>query len=352
MTRSTSFALTVGLLILLLLSVFAQVWFLPSAVESAVAVFPEVEPLKVPAMVWGICALACWQAIAAIGLRLVIRARDHRLDSSADKWLRAMVGCLLAFIVLVVAAFIALNVLGYTTPGVMLGLIAGGLSVLLSASGALVGVDPHRACAAAKYKRFAGSFEAAVLAGDGPRAGELWRFPVPPVVEGIEFCVDMDDIAVELILGDDDRAPIRGHFTDISPEAEEQREQQKQPYERGCGNGGNGCRPPCRHSQPAGVHAANQRRKQEEDPGTADQAAGHIRQANDGAPVDPPEEDEPVTVGSQRMCREVEGHPRVDGGSKNEQGCTQDLPASHVALSPKTGPPRAHANPEHSKGWG
>lgn len=134
MIRRTSFALTVGLLSLLLLSVFAQVWILPSAVESVVAVFPEVEPLTVPAIVWGICAIACWQAIAVIGLRLVIRARDHGFDSSANKWLRAMVGCLLAFIVVVVAAFIALNVLGYTTPGVMLGLIAGGFSALIAAT--------------------------------------------------------------------------------------------------------------------------------------------------------------------------------------------------------------------------
>lgn len=134
MRRRTSFALTVGLLILLVMTVFAQVWIFPAAVERVVAVFPEVEPLTVPAIVWGICAIACWQAIAVIALRLVMRARDHIVDSSASKWLRAMVGCLLAFIVLVVAAFIALNVLGYTTPGVMLGLIAGGFSALIAAT--------------------------------------------------------------------------------------------------------------------------------------------------------------------------------------------------------------------------
>lgn len=136
MIRRTWVALAVGLLFLLLLSVFAQVWILPSAVERVVAVFPEVEPLTVPAIVWGICAIACWQAIAAIGLRLVVSARDHKVDSSASTWLYAMVACLLAFIVLVVAAFIALNVLGYATPGVMLGLIAGGFGAL--AAGALV----------------------------------------------------------------------------------------------------------------------------------------------------------------------------------------------------------------------
>lgn len=137
MSHRTSFALTAGLLIVLLLSVFTQVWVLPTAVERMVAVFPEVKPLAVPAMGWGVCAIACWQAVAVIGLRLVVRARDHRFDSSAYKWLRAMVGSLLAFIGLVVSAFIALNVTGYTTPGVMLGLIAGGLMALITA-GSLV----------------------------------------------------------------------------------------------------------------------------------------------------------------------------------------------------------------------
>ncbi|BCW66993.1 hypothetical protein NicSoilB4_17560 [Arthrobacter sp. NicSoilB4] len=144
MTRRTSSALAAVLRILLLLTVFAQVWILPSAVERAVAVFPEVEPLTVPALIWGICAIACWQAIAVIGLRLVIRARDRRFDSAADKWLRAMVGCLLAFIVLVLSAFIALNVLAYTPPGVMLGLIAGGLIALIAAGSlVLLGTRPR-----------------------------------------------------------------------------------------------------------------------------------------------------------------------------------------------------------------
>ncbi|MET3921076.1 DUF2975 domain-containing protein [Arthrobacter sp. UYEF20] len=137
MGRRTSFALTAVLLVLLLLSVFTQVWVLPSAVERMAAVFPEVKPLVVRSIIWGVIAIACWQAVAVIGLRLVIRARDHRFDASSYRWLRAMVGCLPAFIVLVVSAFIALNVMGYTTPGVMLGLIAGGLMALI-AVGSLV----------------------------------------------------------------------------------------------------------------------------------------------------------------------------------------------------------------------
>ena len=53
-------------------------------------------------------------------------ARQRRIELVRG-WLLATVGCLLAFLVLVVAAFIALSVMGYTTPGVMIGLIGGGL---------------------------------------------------------------------------------------------------------------------------------------------------------------------------------------------------------------------------------
>ncbi|WP_354186348.1 DUF2975 domain-containing protein [Arthrobacter sp. UYCu712] len=99
-----------------------------------------------PAIVWGICAIACWQAIAVIGLRLVVRASDHRFDSSANKWLGAVVDCLFVFIVLVVAAFIALNVLGYTTPGVMLGLLAGGLVALIARELSEFSLGPSPQC--------------------------------------------------------------------------------------------------------------------------------------------------------------------------------------------------------------
>jgi quinol-cytochrome oxidoreductase complex cytochrome b subunit len=64
-------------------------------------------------------------------------ARHHRFNASAYGWLRAIVGCLLAFVVLAVAAFIALNVMGYLTAGVMLGLIGAGLIALI-AVGSLV----------------------------------------------------------------------------------------------------------------------------------------------------------------------------------------------------------------------
>lgn len=133
MSRRNLFAVTAVLLILLILSVFTQVWLLPSEVKNVVAVFPETNPIAVPAIIWGAVAIACWQVVAVIGLKLVHLARDHGLDASNYGWIQAMIGCIVAFIVLVVVAFIALNVLGYTTPGVMLGLIGGGVLAMIVA---------------------------------------------------------------------------------------------------------------------------------------------------------------------------------------------------------------------------
>jgi len=130
MRRALSFALMVVLVVVLLLGLFMQVWVLPSTVVNVLTVFPEVHSLAVPAVIWGVVAIACWQVVALIGLRLVIVVRDHRFNSSSFGLLRAIVGCLLGFIVLVAFAFIALSVMGYSTPA-MLGLIAGGLVALI-----------------------------------------------------------------------------------------------------------------------------------------------------------------------------------------------------------------------------
>ena len=132
MRRASSFALTAVLLVVLLVLVVVQVWALPSEVQRIVATFPEVEPLAVPAVIWGVIAIACWQAIAVIGLRLVMLARDRRLNASSYGWLRGIIGCLLAFVGLVASAFIALSVMGYSTP-VMLELIGVGFVALVAA---------------------------------------------------------------------------------------------------------------------------------------------------------------------------------------------------------------------------
>jgi hypothetical protein len=125
----------------LVVSVVIQVWVLPTEAASVGATFPEVALLVVPGVAWGVLAIACWQVAAVFGLRVVVLARQYRFEV-AHGWLLATVGCLLAFLVLVVAAFIALSVMGYTTAGVMLGLIDGGLLGLavVGALGALARV--------------------------------------------------------------------------------------------------------------------------------------------------------------------------------------------------------------------
>jgi hypothetical protein len=137
MRRGISFALTAVLLVLLLLSLFMQAWALPAEVARVVAVLPETKQIAVPSVIWGVVAIACWQAVAVICLRIVMLARHHRFNASAYGWVRAIVGCLLAFVVLAVAAFIALNAMGYLTAGVMLGLVGTGLIALIAA-GSLV----------------------------------------------------------------------------------------------------------------------------------------------------------------------------------------------------------------------
>lgn len=134
MRRGTSPAAMMGLLALLLLSVFIQVRALPLEVAHVAAVFPEVTPIMLPSVIWGVMAIACWQVAALRGLRILALARDQKFGPSAYGMLRAIVGCLLVFIVLIVAALVALNVLGYGTPGVLLGLIGGGLLALIGAS--------------------------------------------------------------------------------------------------------------------------------------------------------------------------------------------------------------------------
>jgi uncharacterized RDD family membrane protein YckC len=70
--------------------------------------------------------------VALIGLHLVALARDHKFEASAKAWILAIISCLLTFIVLVLSAFIALITMDYATPGVMLGLIGGGILAMVA----------------------------------------------------------------------------------------------------------------------------------------------------------------------------------------------------------------------------
>lgn len=146
MRRGTSTVLTAGLLVMLVFFVLVQVWVLPTAVEQVATTFPEVSHIAIPSIIWGVVAIACWQAVALIGLRIVTLSRKREFGPSDYGWLRAIVGCLLAFVVLVVSAFIALNTMGYGTPGVLLGLMGGGFIALIGAGSLslFLGTRPYR----------------------------------------------------------------------------------------------------------------------------------------------------------------------------------------------------------------
>lgn len=131
MRRKVSFALMTALLVALLASVALQVWALPAAANAVVAVFPEVQPIVVPSIIWGVIAIACWQAAAIIGLRITVLARNHKFDASAYGLLRAIIWILVSYVAQAVAAVIALNVLGWATPGVIYGLFVSGLLALV-----------------------------------------------------------------------------------------------------------------------------------------------------------------------------------------------------------------------------
>lgn len=130
----TTVAVTVGLSAVLGALVLVQVWLLPAAVGRAVALFPEAAPLAAPALIWGVCAIACWEAIAVGGLRLVRLPRWPQAEASTRQWVFGVIGCLLAFVVLDGLAFAPLNEASYTPPGLMLGLIASGLISLVAAA--------------------------------------------------------------------------------------------------------------------------------------------------------------------------------------------------------------------------
>jgi hypothetical protein len=132
MNRASMIGLFTIIGVPLIASVAIQIWTLPFAVQSTVDVFPVVEPLAIPAIVWGVSAIACWQAIGVILLRIVQLIRADRFTVASSPWPRAIVWYLIVFLALVVAAFVAINVLGYTTPGVYYGLVAAGLIAVVA----------------------------------------------------------------------------------------------------------------------------------------------------------------------------------------------------------------------------
>lgn len=133
MRPKTSVALSALLVTLLLASLLLQAWALPAWVARVVAQFPEVEHVATPAVVWGVVATACGQAVLLAGLRLVALARRGVPAVEAARWWRVVLGGLLAYVLLAAAAFLRLQALGYATPGLMLALLVTGATAAVGA---------------------------------------------------------------------------------------------------------------------------------------------------------------------------------------------------------------------------
>jgi len=118
------------LLALILLSVVGELWILPSGIERVTTSFRETQSHATIALGWGIAAMTCCQAILLIGLRLVALRRDEsKFEASAFRWSRAIVGCLLLLVALIVAAMVLLSLWGYSSPLSFLLGIAGGIAL-------------------------------------------------------------------------------------------------------------------------------------------------------------------------------------------------------------------------------
>jgi hypothetical protein len=149
MSRGTAVASTWVLAAALLVSVLIQVWALPSMVDQAVTWFSEVKSIAIPSMVWGTVAILCWQVAAAGGIHVLALARTGKFDASAYGWLRGVLGCLIVFVALVVSAWIALGVLEWATPGVILGLFVSGVMALVAIISLVLFLQTRPAAAAA-----------------------------------------------------------------------------------------------------------------------------------------------------------------------------------------------------------
>jgi hypothetical protein len=123
MRRGASIAALALCIVLVFLLLAVQVWWVPNVVDAVASTFPEVSPIVSPAIVWAALTVACLQAILAIVFWHVLRNNRQKTDPTSRGWLRAIMGCLVAFLALVVTAFVALNVMSFTTPGAMYGLL-------------------------------------------------------------------------------------------------------------------------------------------------------------------------------------------------------------------------------------
>jgi hypothetical protein len=118
------------LLVLLgLFSLLLEIIIVPLIGQEVVSTFPETEPLFLPTLVWSILVIGCGQAILVIVWQLVsLVAQEKVFSAAALPRVRAIIALSVGAFVLLIAAFVVANVLGFTPPVVMYGLI--GLSLV------------------------------------------------------------------------------------------------------------------------------------------------------------------------------------------------------------------------------
>lgn len=133
MSRSSSVAFSAVIVALLVMSVLAEVWWAPAAVQSVITSFPETAPLRVPSVVWVVVASACCQIVGVVAIRAALTAAGPGRDAAVRVARRAVIVCALVLAGLAVVGLVALGVLGYSTPGATLGLVVVGLVGLVGA---------------------------------------------------------------------------------------------------------------------------------------------------------------------------------------------------------------------------
>ena len=122
----------VAFIVLLAFSVLLEVVILPLLVEEALIAGGGDHALLPFIIVWGVLVVLPFQVMIVIAWRLTTFTRDKRIFSAeAERLVRALVAMPVITAVLMFIGFIAANVLGYTPPIVMFGLL-GAMSFALT----------------------------------------------------------------------------------------------------------------------------------------------------------------------------------------------------------------------------
>lgn len=123
MSRYTRTGFTAGIILVVLGVLFAQVFALPSVVQSTETMFPELSPWSSPALAWGILEGLFAQLTLLSLLPALVGHPGKSGELECLGYLYAAVAFAVAFVALAIAGLTVVLQLGYTTPGVTWGLV-------------------------------------------------------------------------------------------------------------------------------------------------------------------------------------------------------------------------------------